>query len=200
MCKKIGILNYGLGNLGSVFNALKTIGFNPVIIDSKFNVNSIDFLIVPGVGSFDSGIRGLTQNGYDDLIREFAEKEKNILGICLGAQLLCQNSEEGKLNGLGLFDDYFVKKFENNLPLPNMGWNWVRKQNEDYSIKSNRFYFVHTYHFHSVDNKYDEWLSNYGYDFPCLLKKNNIYAAQFHPEKSLDFGLNFLNDFINNKL
>ena len=200
MSKKIGILNYGLGNLGSVQNAFKTIGHKSQIIESSFDVNSVDYLIVPGVGSFDSGVQGLINKGYDDLIREFSLKEKNILGICLGAQLLCEFSDEGKLEGLNLFEGYSVKKFNNDLPLPNMGWNWVRKTQDNYTTESKRFYFVHTYHFHSLSKTYDEWLSNYGYDFPCLLKKNNIYAAQFHPEKSLDFGLNFLNAFLDNKI
>lgn len=197
---KIGVLNYGLGNVGSIINVINHINHDPVMISKPDQGRNVDYLIIPGVGAFDSGISLLRRGGFDDLILSHIEKGRFTLGICLGAQMLCSSSEEGAELGLNVFSSYNVIKFQTKSPIPHMGWNYVWNKNELISDKSPYFYFVHSYHFKSNENNYDILMCNYDYNFPALIGTDNTFAAQFHPEKSLKHGINFINAFVNGKI
>lgn len=199
----IVIIDYGLGNLGSVFNMLKKIGIYDVCIsgDEKI-VSNASKIILPGVGSFDAGITNLENSKLIPVLNQKALVEKiPILGICLGMQLLTKRSDEGIKNGLGWIDAETVKfNLDETLKLkvPHMGWNYitVQKQNPLVDIESkNRFYFVHSYFVKCFDENQSIATSHFGNDFTCMVNKDNIFGAQFHPEKSLKFGMKLLNNF-----
>jgi len=202
----ITIINYNMGNLGSIANMLRHIGYNSEITSDISKINSAEKIILPGVGNFDKAIQNIDKLGLTEVIKKKALIDKTpILGICLGMQLLCKNSEEGNGLGLGLIDAE-VKKFlfskEYKLKIPHMGWNNVRIV-KNHSIVSNmgedtRFYFVHSYHV--TCNNEDNILTrtNYGYDFTSSYAHDNIVGVQFHPEKSHKFGMLLLNNFIQN--
>lgn len=198
----IAILDYGLGNLGSISNMLKVIGEKSKITNDKEVIEKADGIILPGVGAFDAGMSKLSDTGLADLIVVEALKGKPILGICLGMQLLGRRSEEGKLEGLSLIP-FECKKFkfdDNSLKIPHMGWDVVefKKQHPilDGLTGQQRYYFVHSYHA-VCDNAENILMTcEYGYEFAAAVVKENVIGMQFHPEKSHDFGLAVFSNFV----
>lgn len=199
----VGIINYGLGNLGSIQNMLKVIGEKSIISADKKELERCERYILPGVGAFDAGIKKLNESGLSDfIIKKTTEEMKPILGICLGMQLLGRKSEEGKLPGLGLipFDNVRFHFNTNDLKIPHMGWDVVEfKQN--HPILTNlqgqqRYYFVHSYHAKCDFQENVLMTCDYGYEFAAAVVKGNIMGVQFHPEKSHDFGMALLRNFV----
>lgn len=200
---KVAILNYNIGNLANVKNALQT--FDNVFVDIVCDVDliaSYDKVILPGVGAFENAMKHLRDNNMDEAIYSFIKSGKHILGICLGMQLLFDKSYEfGEHLGLGLISGEVVKFRDSTLKIPHIGWNMIDiKQDRGLlkGIKNNEyFYFVHSYY---VEAKYKEnilAMCNYGKNFSAIVQKDNIFGIQFHPEKSSNAGLKILNNFIN---
>jgi imidazole glycerol-phosphate synthase subunit HisH len=201
------IIDYGVGNLGSIQNMLKKIGSNVKITNDAEEIKSASKIILPGVGNFDYGMKNLESNNLIEILNEVVFNKKTpILGICLGAQLMTKSSEEGERNGLSWFDAEVVKfnfEKETNLKVPHMGWDTVNvKRNnlltEDLFIDS-KFYFVHSYYIKSSINDDIMFTTNYGNEFVSGLNKDNIYAVQFHPEKSHKYGMKLMQNFVNIK-
>ncbi len=199
----ITIVDYGLGNVGSILNMIRKIGGIAEISGDPNKIRNASKLILPGVGSFDQGIRNLERKGIIPTLNSMVQKVP-ILGICLGAQLMTKSSEEGTLPGLGWFDAE-VKKFsfpseQSNLRIPHMGWNYVAIKKEspltnDLPFEP-KFYFVHSYYM-QANNPDDIMLTtNYGENFVSALNHNNMYAVQFHPEKSHKYGLKIFQNFL----
>lgn len=200
----IVIIDYGMGNLGSVANMLKRIGV-PCSISADLNViEKAEKLLLPGVGAFDSAMNSINSRGLLSLLNYKVLEEKTpILGICLGMQLLTEYSEEGLLPGLGWIKGG-ARKFnfahtKSNLKVPHMGWNSV-KINSDSSLitglsTDSKFYFVHSYYVtcKSVENSICSTV--HGIEFDSIIAKENIYGAQFHPEKSHKYGMRLLENF-----
>lgn len=198
----IQIINYGLGNLGSVHNMLKRLNVQSRIVTKPGDLVD-DKIILPGVGSFDSGITHLRDNGWLETLNEKAlEKKIPVLGICLGMQLMCNNSEEGILPGLGWIDGSVIRFTGDGVRIPHMGWNVVRSiDGGKPSILHNpnaeelRFYFVHSY-FVKVRNPSDILGTTvYHQEFTSAFHHENLYGVQFHPEKSHKFGMSLLHNF-----
>jgi imidazole glycerol-phosphate synthase subunit HisH len=198
----ITIIDYGVGNLGSILNMFKKIGVEALLSQSISDINNAQKLLLPGVGSFDYGMKMLNESGYVDALNKRVLEEKvPLLGICLGMQLMTKRSDEGQSKGLGWFDAETVKfNLDTHIyKIPHMGWNEVQSTRENALFKDMfdepRFYFVHSYHV-QTNNSADILLkAHYGYDFVCGLQKNNIYGAQFHPEKSHKYGMKLLKNF-----
>ena len=195
----IAIIDYGMGNLGSVKNALDSLNIESVITRDIDVIKSADKLILPGVGAFKKAMDNLKTLGLDQVIIVEVKKGKPILGICLGMQLLFSSSEEyGLTKGLNILEGYIVHFKENGLKIPHMGWNnlTIPRNTKLFKGLNNPYvYFVHSYHL-VTDNK-DYLLTNttYGYEFSCAVEYKNIFATQFHPEKSGDVGLKILKNF-----
>ena len=197
----ITIIDYGMGNLGSIKNMLKKIGVNSLITNNKNEINSAEKLILPGVGAFDKAVSNLEKLDLLGLLNKKVLEEKvPILGICLGMQLLGNSSEEGSKKGLGWIDGDVLKfDIDKTLKVPHMGWNRVYPVKENVLFKNMylepRFYFVHTYYF-KCNNKEDILATTeYGGKFVSAVNKENIYGVQFHPEKSHKFGMKLLENF-----
>jgi glutamine amidotransferase len=199
----IVIVDYDMGNIGSVYNMLKKIGRKSEITRDLDKIRQADHIILPGVGAFDSGMEQLEKFGLIELIRHRAMVDKTpILGICLGAQLMLEKSEEGQKAGLGLVLGE-VKRFqlssESKLRIPNMGWNQIEKVKSsklvDVLPEQPRFYFVHSYHFKMEQSEDQLLMSEYGYSFCSAFQHENISGVQFHPEKSHKFGMALLRNF-----
>lgn len=199
----VGIINYGLGNLGSIQNMLKVIGEKSIISSDIDELNKCDRLILPGVGAFDAGMSRLNESGLTHYIKGVAlEEKKPILGICLGMQLLGRKSEEGVLPGLKLipFDNIRFRLDDTDLKVPHMGWDVVAFKQDNPLLKNlegtQRYYFVHSYHAKCDSAENVLMTCDYGYEFACAVVKNNIIGVQFHPEKSHDFGMTLLTNFV----
>ena len=200
----IVIIDYGMGNLGSIANMLKKVGVPAVISSDPAVVEKADRLILPGVGAFDAGIKNLATRDLIPLLNfRVLEQKTPILGVCLGMQLLCKRSEEGQLPGLGWLDAEAVRfKFGSNtanLKIPHMGWNSLAVC-QPHSLfanleAENRFYFVHSYHVVCADQSNVLAQTNYGFDFASAVVKDNILGVQFHPEKSHKFGMHLYKNF-----
>lgn len=199
----ITIVNYGLGNLGSIFNMFKKIGVKSVVSDDIDEIAKAKRIILPGVGHFDRAMERINQKGLKDILDDKAKKEKiPILGICLGMQLMTKNSEEGQLPGLGWIPAKTIRfKFssELNLKIPHMGWNLVFRSTpspltEEF-LSEHRFYFVHSYHVIVEDEKNSILKTEHGYPFDSAIQKDNVFGVQFHPEKSHRFGMRLLANF-----
>lgn len=199
----ITIIDYGLGNLVSVKNMLKKLGVQSLITDKPEEIAVAEKLILPGVGAFDNGMKLIREKGLREVLQKKVIAEKTpILGICLGMQLLTKSSEEGREEGLGWIDAQTVKfSFtDKSLKIPHMGWNYidVKKQNPLITeTQKQRFYFVHSYYVKCNEPQDVIATSNFGLDFTCVINHGNIYGAQFHPEKSLRFGMHLLQNFAN---
>jgi glutamine amidotransferase len=200
------IVDYGQGNLGSIKNMLRKLGFLSEITSEYQKIANASKLILPGVGAFDGAMTRLRDLGLIDLLNRMVLIDKiPILGICLGAQIMCNRSEEGTLKGFGWFDAdvlSFKGRFGSaKLPVPNIGWRIVQNKKNHSLINmlpnESRFYFVHSF-FISPNHEEDILLtSNYGFLFSAALQKHNIYAVQFHPEKSHRYGFQLLTNFAN---
>lgn len=199
----ITIINYGMGNLGSVQNMLKRIGAPCKVSSDLKEIESAEKILLPGVGAFDAAIQKIDELNLRAVLRHKALEQKvPFLGICLGMQLLTRSSEEGVLKGLDLVSAQTVKfKFEGdpNLKIPHMGWNFVKQNNpsqltEDFT-NDYRFYFVHSYKVVCDKNENSILRTDYGGDFDSAIQNGNIYGAQFHPEKSHKYGMHLLTNF-----
>lgn len=198
----IAIVDYGLGNLGSISNMLKAIGEKSLITHERDKIEAADKILLSGVGAFDAGVKNLEERNLMDFLREQAKKGKPILGICLGMQLLGRKSEEGSCSGLGLmpFDSIRFRIPEGiHLKVPHMGWDIVTFKQENPLLEGiegkQRYYFAHSYHVKCDSEDNILMTCDYGYEFCAAVVKDNIYGVQFHPEKSHDFGMRLLKNF-----
>lgn len=199
----IGLIEYGCGNIRSVKNALERIGVAKLqMIRSESELSIVDKLILPGVGAFDAGIESLKkQQLFLPLLNYLSDQNHKVLGICLGMQILCLDSEEGKQDGLGLVNAR-VNRIEQvqNLKIPHMGWNTVSFTRDDPLAEGlgqeKDFYFVHSYKVDPIHKEIELGRTVHGETFTAMFSKKNIWGVQFHPEKSQDAGLRLLSNFI----
>ena len=197
----IAIIDYGAGNLQSVKKAFDFIGAESVITDNPEIINACDRILLPGVGSFGDAMDSMAKSGLVETVKQNALSGKPFLGICLGLQLLFEESEESPgVKGLGIFKGK-IKKFSSDmgLKIPHIGWNSLEIKQKDgifKNIPENSYvYFVHSYYLHAEDKNDIATVTKYGIDFHSAVGKNNIFATQFHPEKSGDVGLQVLRNF-----
>jgi glutamine amidotransferase len=207
MSETIAIVDYQMGNLRSVQKALESVGATAVVTCDPEVLASAPKLILPGVGAFGDAMRELKERGLVEPLKDFIRSGRPVLGICLGLQLLFEESSEGgRQLGLGVFPGT-VERFEgeafarpHGLKVPHMGWNQVRQRQPDLRLLKGcsdqaYFYFVHSYYCQPADSSL-VWLDcNYGLDFCAAISRGNVYATQFHPEKSQAAGLKLLKNF-----
>lgn len=197
----IGLINYGLGNLSAFINAYKKLGVKISCVNKPEDIEKFDKYILPGVGSFDKAMTQLNYSGLlNDLETQVLDNKKKILGVCVGMQILGNKSEEGKLDGLGWISGRSKIFKGENLKVPHVGWNSISIKDKDHPLffdldEKSYFYFLHSYYF-SASNKQNEIsLTNYKFDFCSAVSSENIFAVQFHPEKSHENGLKILKNF-----
>jgi len=196
----IAIVNYGVGNLGSIQNMLRKVGAESEITADQGAISRADKLILPGVGAFDSAMDSLSNSRLVPVLKRKVVDEKTpLLGICLGMQLLTRSSTEGQTPGLGWVDAKTVRFENGGLKVPHMGWNTVTIQRDDPLFRDMypepRFYFVHSYYVRCTDNGNILTTTSYGHEFCSSLIQGNIRGVQFHPEKSHKFGMKLLKNF-----
>lgn len=201
---KVAVVDYGMGNIGSICNMLKFIGTSHVVSSDPRELEDCDKIVLPGVGHFDLAMQNLERRNLVQPLQDLAlDRKKPILGICLGMQLMCSESEEGARKGLGYIDAK-VRKFappaDSGLKVPHMGWSEVDFQKQtavsDQLGKTARFYFVHSYYVMCEDPA-DIWgTTNYGQRFVSAFVRDNIAGVQFHPEKSHRYGIQLFRNFV----
>jgi imidazole glycerol-phosphate synthase subunit HisH len=200
----IVIVDYNIGNIGSIVNMLKRIGTQAVVSSQPEVILKADKLILPGVGAFDNGMKKLRSSGLIDVLEQKVFVEKTcILGICLGAQLMTQCSEEGQEPGLGWVKSRTIRFFSQQkltgYRVPHMGWNEVTQSKKSplfhHVPEDARFYFLHSYHFDFKETEDELAVTNYGYRFTSAFEVDNFFGVQFHPEKSHKFGMALLQSF-----
>jgi glutamine amidotransferase len=200
----ITIVDYGVGNLGSILNMLKKVGAKAQTSSDPAVLRQAEKLILPGVGAFDAGMKKLNEIGLVPVLNELVlEKKVPVIGLCLGMQLLTKSSEEGAEAGLGWIDAQTVRfKFgpENaHLKVPHMGWNTLEICRPHPLVADlgpeSRFYFVHSYHVVCADEMDVVAYTDYGCPLAAVIARGNIMGAQFHPEKSHKFGMQLLKNF-----
>lgn len=199
------IVDYGVGNLGAIKNILKHIGQHAIITSDPIEIDKADFLILPGVGAFDTVASKFYESGLKEIVTKKATIDQTpLLGICVGMQILFSGSEEGSLSGLGWVPGEVVRfkksKFDNSeLKIPHMAWTDVIPTDNGnlFEVFDNdcRFYFVHSFHASNVPNEFVLATAKYGYEFPVAVQNKNIIGVQFHPEKSHAFGMKLLTNF-----
>lgn len=200
----IGIIDYGLSNINSITNAVTKLNYKcEVINNSRKKFNKFDKIILPGVGSFPKAIENLKKQNLFDVLKDFITYEKKpFLGICLGMQLLFKRSAEGKgKEGLGVLSGEVKELISNgDLKVPNIGWREVAILKKSILLNTIDdkpiFYFVHKYACYSLEKGNTIAELNYVNKFDCIVEKDNIFATQFHPEKSQKVGLKLLNNFL----
>ncbi len=198
----IAIIDYGVGNLFSLCSSLKIIGEDAVITSDENVIKSADKLILPGVGAFGDAMEKLSESGLDKVILEQAKSGKDIMGICLGMQLLFEKSfEYGEHKGLGLIKGNVVPiedYIPNNLKIPHIGWNALHFKNKSkiykYIDENDCVYFVHSFYAADCDESVTA-TAEYGKELTASVQKGNVYGCQFHPEKSGNVGLKILKAF-----
>ncbi len=199
----IAIIDYGMGNIHSVRKALESMGAKTVVTNKASDIQACDKAVLPGVGAFDDAILELKRENLITALTEFMKAGKIFLGICLGMQLLLEESEEAKTTkGLGALKGV-VKKFENkgSLKVPHIGWNQLKLKNNLCpllkGIPDNSYvYFCHSYYPQPQDKRITAATTDYGVDFTSILWQDNIFGVQFHPEKSQETGLSILKNFV----
>ena len=196
----IAIINYGMGNLRSVQAGLEHVGQKAFVTDEPKRIMDASAVVLPGVGAFCDAINRLDETGLGDAFREAVESGKPCLGICLGLQLLFSESEEGGLyRGLDIVPGRVIR-FSNQLKVPHMGWNQLNIRKPDLPIFQNvpdgsYMYFVHSYYVQPSDQDVIATTTDYGVDFTSMIARDNLFATQFHPEKSQKIGLQLLRNF-----
>jgi glutamine amidotransferase len=187
------IINYGAGNIQSIKFAFQRLGVEAVLSDNEATIRSADKVIFPGVGEASSAMQKLKESQLDTVIPTLKQP---VLGICLGMQLMCNSSEEGNTQGLGIFDTEVVR-FSENVKVPQIGWNTIQQLKSPLfeGIRENEYmYLVHSYY----AKKSDEMIaaSEYDISYASALQKDNFYGVQFHPEKSSKAGSKILENFL----
>ena len=203
---KVAIIDYSIGNVQSIFNALSCDDIKIAITSDKNQILDSDAVILPGVGAFKRAMQELKKRDLPNILSDFIRTGRPVLGICLGMQLLMETSQEfGTSNGLGLIDGKVVKFSENTeAKLPHVSWNSLTKGSTDWESglldgisEEDDFYFVHSFICQPNDSENTIAYSSYGgQKFCAVIQKDNIYGCQFHPEKSSKMGLKILNNFI----
>ena len=193
------IIDYNVGNLHNLKNALDYDGIENKLVSDADNVKKADRILLPGVGAFAPAMDHLKQSGMLEALHEKVQSGTPMLGVCVGAQLLMDNSEEDGLHdGLGWIQ-WKVKRFSHELKIPQIGWNSVTQQKKNLLFKDVsdeiHFYFVHSYHLEPATSEQVLGITNYGYDFASVVCKDNLWGVQFHPEKSQNAGLQLLKNF-----
>ncbi len=200
----IAIVDYGMGNLRSVQKALEKIGSNAVITSSSREILKADGVVLPGVGAFDSAMQVLTRAKLIDPLIRVIQENRPFLGICLGLQLLFSSSEEsGKRKGLSVVEGR-VKRFKKKgLKIPHLGWNTIKIKKQDQLLagieENSYFYFVHSFCGVPDDRSWNVAMTQYGTEFTSAVWKNNVFATQFHPEKSQQAGHRVIKNFVKYK-
>lgn len=190
---KLVIIDYGAGNIKSIQFAFQRLGVEAVLSNNPEAIKTADKVIFPGVGEASSAMKKLRESGLDVVIPKLKQP---VLGICLGMQLMCNGSEEGNTKGLGIFD-VDVKRFSNNVKVPQMGWNTISDFKSDIFKEINNkeyMYLVHSYYAALCDDTIAT--SDYELKYSVALQKNNFYGVQFHPEKSSRAGARLLKNFL----
>ena len=193
------IIDYKVGNLHNLKNALDFSGVENQLVSHADELKEADRILLPGVGAFGPAMEHLRNSGMLEVLQEKVQAGTPLLGICVGAQLLMDESEEdGSRVGLGWIPGK-VKRFQHELKIPQIGWNQVSQQRKDPLFQDvldeMHFYFVHSYHLRPENSGHVLGLSNYGYDFAAVVCKDNLWGVQFHPEKSQNAGLQLLKNF-----
>jgi glutamine amidotransferase len=199
------VVDYGVGNLASVCNMLRKAGGIPVVSRDPQQIVDADRLLLPGVGHFDYGMKRLNESGLRPALEHFAlELKRPVLGICLGAQILGNGSEEGESHGLGWID-MWCRRFKSTagLRVPHMGWRRIEPKRPSPLLAATspeaRFYFVHSFRMECANEEDVLGTANYGGEFTCVVQRENVSGVQFHPEKSLKHGLALLQAFVQSK-
>lgn len=190
---KLIIINYGAGNIKSIQFAFKRLGVDAILSNNPEEILAADKIIFPGVGEASSAMRMLKSSGLEGLIPNLKQP---VLGICLGMQLMCLSTEEGNTPGLGIFQTV-VKRFNNDLKVPQMGWNVIKNLKSELfqDIKENEYmYLVHSYY--AAHCKETIASTDYGINYASALQHDNFYGVQFHPEKSSIAGARILENFL----
>ncbi len=195
----IAIIDYGVGNLGSVKNAFDYLGLECVVTSDKDVILNAEKVVLPGVGAFADAMNSFLALGLDKTLFECIKQNKPILGICVGMQMLFEYSYEyGIHKGLGIFKGNVIKFDDTNYKVPHMGWNNISVKSDNPLLKDldNQYvYFVHSYHIDTI-NEATIATANYAdIEYTCAVRKDNVYALQFHPEKSGEIGLKILKNF-----
>jgi glutamine amidotransferase len=196
----IAVINYGAGNIGSVVNALAKLGYRPTVTDAVSDILKADAVFLPGVGAAADTMKSLAATGIDDAVRKLVELKRPLFAICVGLQVLLTSTEEGGDHKcLGIIPGK-VRKLPVGLKIPHMGWNQVKQVNahpifSDIPDNTN-FYFVHSYYAHPLARSVVAGVTEYGIEFCSMIIKDNLFATQFHPEKSGEPGLKMYSNFL----
>lgn len=199
----IAIIDYGVGNLRSVEKALQFVGGEAKITSDRAEIFNANGVVLPGVGAFEEAMDKMRESELLEVVKSVIEDDRPFLGICLGMQMLFDYSEEGNecAKGLGVFRGS-IKRFPQDmgLKIPHMGWNTIKLDEKNRLFKginnNEYFYFVHSYYLHSSDRELVAARAEYGLKFDVAISKGNLFATQFHPEKSGEAGLKLLRNFI----
>lgn len=196
---QVAIIDYGVGNLRSVEKAFAAMGCEAIVSSDENELRAADRLVLPGVGAFGACMKALSERGFDRVVRERVEEGTPLLGVCVGMQLLFEESEEfGATPGLGLLAGK-VRRFDDELVVPHIGWNRVQERQSHALFAdvtpSSFFYFVHSYYCEPRDHSVVVGETGYGVTYASVVAKANICGVQFHPEKSQDAGLRLLRNF-----
>lgn len=196
----VALIDYGVGNLGSVKNMFKRLGVETETVSEPEALLDANRALLPGVGAFDHGMALLDDMGWTNAIHDFVATGRPFLGICLGMQLLLDASEEGERPGLGIIPGK-AQRFDaaSGIRVPHMGWNSATATSQhplfDSQPSDSRFYFVHSYFAKPVSEENALALTDYGHRFASAIYRDNVMGTQFHPEKSHKFGMQLLNNF-----
>ncbi|HEX2964216.1 MAG TPA: imidazole glycerol phosphate synthase subunit HisH [Syntrophorhabdaceae bacterium] len=196
----IAVIDYGMGNLRSVTNALGKLGAEVTVTNDRAAIESAQAIVLPGVGAFGRCIENLEEFGLLGFLKETILSGKRYLGICLGMQVLFESSEEAPgISGMGIFKGT-VPRFSVGMKIPHMGWNSIKRQKDSEMLNGievdEHFYFVHSYYCAPDENSVIATTTSYGQDFASSVERDRIFACQFHPEKSQKAGLKLLQNFI----
>ena len=198
--KRIAVINYGAGNLGSVVNALTKLGYRPAVTDSVSELLKADAVFLPGVGAAGDTMQNLETSGMAEAVKKLVGMGRPLFAICVGLQVLLSATEEGgEYKCLDIIPGR-VKKLPEGLKIPHMGWNQVR-QLKAHAIftgidDNTNFYFVHSYYARPLDSQVVAGTTDYGIEFCSMVIRDNLFATQFHPEKSGEAGLTMYSNFL----